>query len=260
MSSILDKIILRKREEIAQAKQKLALQDLQNLCNDAPPPRDFLKALRGYPEIRLIAEVKKASPSKGVIREDFDPVQIALAYESAGAAALSVLTDEHFFQGNLQYLTKVRQRVTIPVLRKDFIVDEYQVWEARAAGADALLLIAECLSDSQLRNLLTLTHSLDMTALVEFHSPDKLPMVLAARAPLVGVNNRDLNTFNVDLGHVVRMRSLIPKDVTLVGESGIASREDAMYLQGNQIDAMLVGESLMRSPDIQSAVRALLGK
>jgi indole-3-glycerol phosphate synthase len=260
MSSILLKIVQKKHQEIEQAKRNRTLAELQSRCHDAPKPRDFLMALRGYPEIRLIAEVKKASPSKGIIRQDFDPLSIALSYQSAGAAALSVLTDEHFFQGHLDYLREVRKHVTIPVLRKDFIIDEYQVWEAREAGADAVLLIAECLSESQLRDLLSLTHSLKMTALVEFHHAESLPMVLASKAPLVGVNNRDLNTFEVDLGHVVRMRASIPAEVTLVGESGIASRSDAVYLQENRIDAMLVGESLMRRPDIENAVTELLGK
>lgn len=259
MSSILQKIVSKKLEEIEQAKRRRPLQDLQAGCANAPQPRDFLGALRGYPEIRLIAEVKKASPSKGVIRKDFDPLAIAKAYQSAGAAALSVLTDEHFFQGHLDYLRQVRKEVSIPVLRKDFIIDEYQVWEAREAGADAVLLIAECLTESQLQNLLALTHDLRMTALLEFHETESLPLVLSSKAPLVGVNNRDLNTFEVDLGHVVRMRSQIPEEVTLVGESGIASRTDAIYLQDNHIDAMLVGESLMRKVDIETAVRELLG-
>jgi len=260
MSSILSTIVKKKYQEVEQAKAGRSLGQLQQDCSEAPAPRDFLNALRGYSEIRLIAEVKKASPSKGVIRADFDPVLIAKTYESSGAAALSVLTDEHFFQGHLDYLREIRKQVSIPILRKDFIVDEYQVWEARAAGADAVLLIAECLSETKLLELLALVHSLRMTALVEFHHADSLPMVLQSNAPLVGVNNRDLNTFQVDLGHVVRMRRLIPDHVTLVGESGIASRQDAVYLQENQISAMLVGESLMRSLDISAAVHALLGK
>lgn len=260
MSSILATIVKKKHQEVEQAKCERSLGQLQQACSEAPAPRDFLNALRGYSEIRLIAEVKKASPSKGVIRADFDPVEIAKTYEGAGAAALSVLTDEHFFQGHLEYLREIRKHVSIPILRKDFIVDQYQVWEARAAGADAVLLIAECLTETKLRELLALVHSLSMTALVEFHDEESLPAVLGSQAPLVGVNNRDLNTFQVDLGHVVRMRRLIPGHVTLVGESGIASRQDAVYLQENQINAMLVGESLMRSHDISAAVHALLGK
>lgn len=260
MSSILSTIVKKKYQEIEQAQSIRSLDEVKKSCADAPPTRDFLGALRGHPEIRLIAEVKKASPSKGVIRADFDPIAIASAYESAGASALSVLTDEHFFQGHLNYLREIRKLVSIPVLRKDFIIDEYQVWEARDAGADAVLLIAECLTESKLIELLAVVHSLKMTALVEFHNTESLPAVLGSGAPLVGVNNRDLNTFQVDLGHVVRMRSQIPKHVTLVGESGIASRQDAVYLQEHGISAMLVGESLMRSADISVAVRNLLGR
>lgn len=260
MSSILRKIVEKKRQEVEQAKLLRPLRELQSQASAAPAPKDFLKAVQGHPEIRLIAEVKKASPSKGVIRQDFDPVAIAKAYESAGAAALSVLTDEHFFQGHLEYLREIRKQVSLPILRKDFIIDDYQVWEARAAGADAVLLIAECLTENKLKELLSLAHALDMTSLVEFHDAQRLPAVLDAKPQLVGVNNRDLNTFEVDLGHVVRLRSKIPKEIALVGESGIATRDDAVYLQDNHIDAMLVGESLMRSQDIASAVRNLLGK
>lgn len=260
MSSILLKIVEQKVQEVQQAKARRALSDLQIACATCPEPRDFLGALRGFSEIRLIAEVKKASPSKGIIRADFDPVAIAKSYQDAGAAALSVLTDEHFFKGHLDYLTEVRKHVGIPILRKDFIIDAYQVWEARAAGADAVLLIAECLTKEKLHELLELAHKLGMNALVEFHHAESLPAVLAAKPPLVGVNNRDLNTFTVDLGHVVRMRAILPADITLVGESGIATRQDALYLEQNRIDAMLVGESLMRSPDVALAVRNLLGK
>jgi indole-3-glycerol phosphate synthase len=260
MSSILLKIVEKKRQEVEQAKLLRPLRELQTDATEAPAPRNFLKSVQGYPQIRLIAEVKKASPSKGIIRLDFDPVAIAKAYESAGAAALSVLTDEHFFQGHLEYLREIRKQVSLPILRKDFIIDEYQIWEARAAGADAVLLIAECLTENKLKDLLKLTHELDMTALVEFHAAERLPAVLDAQPLLIGVNNRDLNTFEVDLGHVVRLRSKIPKELAVVGESGIATRNDAMYLQENKIDAMLVGESLMRSKDIASAVRNLLGK
>lgn len=260
MSSILEKIVLKKHKEVQEAKTHRNLEQLQRACESAPEPRDFLGALRGYPRIRLIAEVKRASPSKGVIRQDFDPVAIAQAYQRGGAAALSVLTDVHFFQGHLDYLTQVRKHVAIPILRKDFIIDPYQVWEARAAGADAVLLIAECLTKDMLSDLLELASMLRMTALVEFHHAESLSSVLDSKASLLGVNNRDLNTFEVDLGHVVRMRAQVPEHVTLVAESGIATRTDAVYLEENKIDAMLVGESLMRSPDIELATQNLLGK
>lgn len=259
MNSILEKIVLKKHQEVQEAKTHRNLEQLKGACQGAPEPRDFLGALRGHSQIRLIAEVKRASPSKGVIRQDFDPVAIAQAYQRGGAAALSVLTDVHFFQGHLDYLTQVRKHVAIPILRKDFIIDPYQVWEARAAGADAVLLIAECLTHAMLLELLELANRLRMTALLEFHHAERLSSVLDSKASLVGVNNRDLNTFEVDLGHVVRMRAQVPEHVTLVAESGIASRTDAVYLEGNKIDAMLVGESLMRSSDIELATRNLLG-
>jgi indole-3-glycerol phosphate synthase len=211
-------------------------------------------------EIKLIAEVKKASPSKGVIRADFDPVTIAKIYEAHGATCLSILTDEQFFQGSLEYLRQVRQAVSIPVLRKDFILDTYQLVEARAAGADAVLLIAECLDDCNLRKLHNEALELGLTPLVEFYEPENLDRVLAAGASLIGVNNRDLRTFQVDLDHTIRMREKVPLDCVFVGESGIETRADALRLQSADVDAMLVGESLMREPDIGAAVDHLLGK
>jgi indole-3-glycerol phosphate synthase len=215
--------------------------------------------LSGGPPIRLIAEVKKASPSKGVIREDFDPVEIAQIYESHGASCLSVLTDESYFQGSLEYLRRVRAAVGLPVLRKDFIIDPYQVVEARAAGADAVLLIAECLDDEMLKTLHDAIVALGMTPLVEFHEPDNLNRVVAAGAKLIGVNNRDLRTFNIDLDLTIRMRRKIPADRLVVGESGIRVREDAQRLEAAGVAAMLVGESLMSKADIGAAVDAILG-
>lgn len=259
MSSILQKIVKTKWEEVAIAKRQRPLEGLKRDVAATAPPRDFLGALAGHSKMRLIAEVKKASPSKGVIRDPFDPVAIALAYQSGGAAALSVLTDVSYFQGSLDYLRKIRQVVDLPVLRKDFLVDPYQVWEAREAGADAVLLIAECLSPEMLKELYELTCELGMTALIEIHAQRNLDPVLALRPKLIGVNNRNLDTFTVDLGHVVRMRALIPQEVTLVGESGIATHGDVAYLKENRVGAILVGESLMRKPDVEVAVRELLG-
>ncbi len=225
----------------------------------APPPRDFLAALSGGPPIRLIAEVKKASPSKGIIRADFDPVAIAKLYAASGLA-LSILTDTEYFQGSLEYLKAIREVVDLPLLRKDFIIDEYQVYEARAAGADAVLLIAECLSPIQLGNLYALIRQLGMHALIELYDPQNLPAVVATGTPIIGVNNRDLHTFEVDLERTLRLQQQIPRDRLLVAESGIASRADVMRLQQSGVAAMLVGESLMRQPDISLAVRTLLGK
>src|SRR5436190_2013347 len=244
MTTILDQIVAAKREEIERAKAKLPLVELRARLADAPSVRDFFGPLATSGPIRLIAEVKKASPSKGVIRADFDPVAIARAYEAHGASCLSVLTDEQYFQGSLEILREVRQAVGIPVLRKDFILDTYQLLEARVAGADAVLLIAECLDDCNLRKLHNEAIELRMTPLVEFYEPENLERVLAAGAQLIGVNNRDLRSFAVDLAHTIRMRQKVPLDCVLVGESGIDSRSDVLRLEAAGVDAMLVGESL----------------
>src|SRR5690349_5139026 len=259
LATILDEIVSTKREEIARAKERLPASELQRAIKDSPQVRDFFTPLAAGGSIKLIAEVKKASPSKGIIRKDFDPVQIALAYESAGATCLSVLTDEPYFQGSLDYLRQIRAAVTLPLLRKDFILDSYQLLEARAAGADAVLLIAECLDDCNLRKLHNEALELGMTPLVEFYDPENLPRVLAAGAQLIGVNNRDLRTFVTDLGHTVRLREQVPLDAVLVGESGIHTRADVLRLQEAGVDAMLVGESLMAQDNIAAAVRILLG-
>jgi indole-3-glycerol phosphate synthase len=258
--TILDKIVATKRLEIERAMSARPLAALRAAVADAPPVRNFFGVLAAGGEIKLIAEVKKASPSKGVIRADFDPVTIAKIYEAHGATCLSILTDEQFFQGSLEYLRQVRQAVSIPVLRKDFILDTYQLVEARAAGADAVLLIAECLDDCNLRKLHNEALELGLTPLVEFYEPENLDRVLAAGASLIGVNNRDLRTFQVDLDHTIRMREKVPLDCVFVGESGIETRADALRLQSADVDAMLVGESLMREPDIGAAVDHLLGK
>ena len=208
--------------------------------------------------IRLLAEVKKASPSKGVIRHHFHPVDIARAYETGGASAISVLTDEPFFQGKLDYLTQVRDAVSIPILRKDFILDEYQIYEARVAGADAVLLIAECLPGDELLHLYQCVRELGMHALIELYEPIHLDRVLATGTQLVGVNNRDLRTFAVELEHVIRLRTQIPASVTLVAESGISNHDDVRRLEEAGIDAILVGESLMRQADVRRAVEQLM--
>ena len=259
-ATILDKIIAEKRREIAKSRLETPEPQLRDAVAEAPLPRDFFGALAGEGPLRLIAEVKKASPSAGVIREDFDPVAIAKIYEAHGASCISVLTDKPFFQGDLAYLRAVRNAVALPVLRKDFIVDSYQLLEARAAGADAVLLIAECLDDCNLRKLHNETVALGMTPLVELYEPANLPRVLEAGATLIGVNNRNLHTFEVDLGHTLRMRREVPADCVLVGESGIRDRQDVEQLEAAGVDAMLVGESLMRKPDIGAAVDALLNR
>jgi indole-3-glycerol phosphate synthase len=259
MATILDTIVATKYDEVRRAKAALPEQRLRDCLADAPPVRDFFAALRGGETIRLIAEVKKASPSKGVIREHFQPVEIAETYQKHGASCISVLTDEQYFQGSLKYLSAIRRAVDLPVLRKDFIIDPYQVIEARVAGADAVLLIAECLDDDLLRQLIAATVELQMTPLVELFEPDNLSRVLDTGVRLVGINNRDLHTFSTDLEHTIRLRRRVPPDRLIVGESGIRTRADVERLQLAGVDAMLVGETLMACEDIGAAIDRLLG-
>ncbi len=256
--TILEKIVAVKRQEIAHNRLHCPETQLSGLLATAPPVRDFYGPLAEQGRLSLIAEVKKASPSAGIIRTDFDPVEIAKIYAAHGASCLSVLTDQQFFQGSLEYLRQVREAVSLPVLRKDFIIDRYQLLEARAAGADAVLLIAECLDDSQLRTLHEETIALGMRPLVELYDPANLKRVLAAGATLIGINNRNLHTFTVDLEHTLRMREQVPPTCVLVSESGIRTHADVQRLAEAGVDAMLVGESLMRQADIGTAVRALL--
>ena len=258
--TVLDRIVAAKRIEIAACRERTSEAELRRRLTEVPPPRDFFAAIAAPGPIRLIAEVKKASPSAGVIRSDFDPVRIAQIYQQHGASCLSVLTDEPFFQGRLEYLAAVRDQTAIPVLRKDFILDSYQLLEARAAGADAVLLIAECLDDCNLRKLHNETIELGMTPLVELYDPENLDRVLEAGATLIGVNNRDLRTFKVDLEHTLRLRPRVPDHCVMVSESGVKTREDVARLEAAGIDAILVGESLMREPDIGAAVDRLLAR
>ena len=260
MPNILDQIIATKHQEVAAAKAAVAERELRAQLRDLPPTRGFFAALAAEGPIKLIAEVKKASPSKGIIREDFHPVEIAKTYAAHGATCISVLTDEKYFQGSLDYLRAIRAAIDIPLLRKDFIIDTYQLVEARLAGADAALLIAECLDDCNLRKLHNEALELGLTPLVEFYDPENLPRVLAAGATLIGVNNRDLRTFVTDLNHTIRMRQDVPAECLLVGESGIHSRADVEKLAAAGVDAILVGESLMLQPDIGAAVDRLLGR
>jgi len=257
--NILDEIVASKRSEVDAARRRLPLEELEERAAVAPPVGGFRAALAGAGPIRLIAEIKKASPSAQVIRADFDPVTIAQTYQEHGASCLSVLTDTSYFQGCLAYLAQVRASVAIPLLRKDFFIDDYQVVEARSAGADAILLIAEILDDVTLCQLLEQARHLGMAALVEFHDAVNLPRVLASGADLIGINNRDLRHFGTDLEHTLRLRDQIPPEVVLVSESGIRSRRDVERLEAAGVSAILVGESLMRAPDIGLAVERLLG-
>lgn len=256
MSNILEKIVKHKRAEIESAVQNLS--ELKALIRDVALPRDFVAAL-SEPGVSLIAEVKKASPSKGVIREDFHPVEIAQSYALGGAHCLSVLTDSHFFQGHLDFLKSIREVSELPLLRKDFILSELQVYEARAAGADAVLLIAECLTPDELRRLHDLICELGMTPLVEFYEYENMQAVLDCQPRLVGVNNRDLRSFEIDLNHSGRIRAEIPKEILFVSESGIFTQEDVRRLAEWNVDAMLVGESLMRQGNVVTAVQNLIG-
>jgi indole-3-glycerol phosphate synthase len=259
MTTILDEIIATKHREVAAARRRMPLAEMEDQAAEAPPVRDFRAALAGPGPIRMIAEVKKASPSAGVIRADFDPIAIARTYQAHGAACLSVLTDAPYFQGHLSYLARIRASVAIPLLRKDFLIDEYQVVEARLAGADAVLLIAEVLDDEALPRLLARARGLGMAALVEFHDEANLERVLAAGADLVGINNRDLRRFVTDLELTLRLRDRIPPEVLVVSESGIRTRRDVERLEAAGVSAILVGETLMRAGDIGLAVEQLLG-
>jgi indole-3-glycerol phosphate synthase len=259
MSTILDRIVTSKRKELAEAQAAVPHRELERRLPQAPPVRDFRAALERPAGIQFIAEVKKASPSAGVIRDDFDPVAIARTYERHGAACISVLTDAPFFQGSLGYLSAVRQAVALPLLRKDFLLDPYQVTEARVAGADAVLLIAEILNDATLASLLNAALALGMQALVELYEPENLPRVLDSGARLIGINNRDLRTFTTSLEHTLRLAPRLPPDVCLVSESGIRNRADVLRLEQAGVRAVLVGETLMRAADVGGKLDELRG-
>ncbi len=259
MTDVLSEICDTKRTEIEAAKSRVSEAELKSRLTDVTPPRDFLAALNATSGIGLIAEVKKASPSAGLIREDFDPVEIATIYESAGAACISCLTDESYFQGKLEYLTAIRSAVSIPVMRKDFILDRYQVTEARAAGADCILLIAECLNDCTMRDLYFYASELGMECLVEVYDPENLDRVLKLEAPLIGINNRNLKTFETDLKHSTDLAARVPATAYLVSESGIRERSDVEHLLQFGVRGILVGETLMRQEDIAAKVQELLG-
>ena len=254
---ILDEIVAARRESLAQAQARVPLGDLERHPAYREPRRGFTARIAGT-RPAIIAEVKKASPSRGVIRADFDPVAIARAYAAAGAAAVSVLTEEAFFQGQLEHLEHIREQITLPLLRKDFLIDAYQVVEARAWGADAVLLIVAILDDSQLRDLLAASRQAGLDALVEVHTQPELERALRAGTTLIGINNRDLHTFVTTLATGERLRPLVPPDVTAVAESGIESAADIGRLRAAGFEAFLIGESLMRAPDPGAQLRALL--
>lgn len=262
--NILEKIVWHKETEVAQMRERLPLNELQQKVSGAPNPRDFLGALRAAAPSAIIAEVKKASPSKGVIREDFNPVAIAQSYQTGGAACISVLTDEKFFQGSFKYLAEIRQAVEVPLLCKDFVIYPYQIYLARLHGADAVLLIAAILSDKDIEYFVKIVKALGMTPLVEVHTLEELDRVLAIEGvTLVGINNRNLEDFSVDLQTTVgllkeRGSQLQDRGILVVSESGLHAPADLSLVADAGADAVLIGESLVKQPDTKSAIAALV--
>ena len=262
MSDILQKILAAKRDEIRVAQAERSHDDVEAAARAAPPARDFVGALRakiGAGQPAVIAEVKKASPSKGVLREDFDPASIAASYERAGAACLSVLTDRTFFQGSPDYLVAARDACSLPVLRKEFIVDEYQVAESRALGADAILLIVSALDDERLVALERAAIDHGLAVLVEVHDAGELGRALELATPLIGINNRNLRDFSVSLQTTIALLPSIPRDRIVVTESGIVAQRDVAQMRRHDVHAFLVGEAFMRAPDPGKALTALFG-
>ena len=258
---ILDKILQTKQQEVAVARQQLSLAELRQKLTGLQATRGFARALRqrSAAGIAIIAEVKKGSPSKGIIRADFDPVAIAQSYQRAGATCLSVLTDEQYFYGSLDYLGQIRGIVELPLLRKDFIVDPYQVYQARLAGADAILLIAAALTDEQLREFSELARELRLDTLLEIHDAEELERALELPVDLIGINNRNLKTFVTDLGITEQLAGRIPKQQLAVAESGINNRTDIERLRAAGAGAFLIGESLMREENIEAKLSSLIG-
>ena len=260
--TILDKIVGYKREEVEAAKQRVPLHELERQISGMAPPRGFrakLQTKRNAGEFGLIAEIKKASPSKGMIREDFDPPVLARAYEDGGATCLSVLTDKPSFQGDLAYIQRVHAASTLPVLRKDFFLEPYQVAEARAAGADCILIILAMIDDAVARDLLAEAKRHRMDMLVEVHDEAELDRALALDADMIGINNRDLRSFATDLGVTERLAPRIPPSVLVVAESGLSTPIDLQRLAEIGVTTFLIGESLMRQADVAAATRALIG-
>ena len=256
---ILDTIIAHKQQELQIEEEQVPLATLKSKLANLPPTKDFRAAIAQSDNINLIAEVKKKSPSKGIIREDFDPIQIAETYAKNGAAAISVLTDVRFFDGRLDYLSSIRQVVDVPLLRKDFTIDPYHIYQARVASADAILLIVAALTKDQLREFMDIAESLSLASLVEVHTDTELEIALDVGAEIIGINNRDLRTFHTDLATTFSLQEFLPTGKVVVSESGIYTRADVESLREAGVDAILVGESLMRSPDIGEQVRKLIG-
>ncbi|MBF0252680.1 MAG: indole-3-glycerol phosphate synthase TrpC [Candidatus Omnitrophica bacterium] len=256
---ILNKIIEKKTEEVASAKKKLPLSGLkEKVGSGTGQPGFFKKAISRKGHINLIAEVKKSSPSKGIIRGDFDPVHIGMSYQSAGASAISVLTDERFFDGKLKYIKMIKERVSLPILRKEFIIDEYQIYESSVAGADAILLIARILTKDELVHFVSLSKDLGLDTLVEVESEEDVEKADFSHASIIGINNRDLGTFHVDFSKTERLIRLIPENKTIVSESGIKTYEEVMFLKSLGVNAVLIGETFMREQNIAAKVREVM--
>jgi len=254
---MLNRIIAEKREEVEQRKKDIPVSSLKERIAQRQAPLDFDHALSGG-STRLIAEVKRASPSRGLLCPNFDPVELAKTYAQGGAAAISVLTEANYFQGSIEHLAAIREEVRLPLLRKDFIFDQYQIYESGAYGADALLLIVAILSQEQLEGLLSLSRSLGLSCLVEVHNEAEVERALLSGAKIIGINNRDLNTFTVDINTTCRLCSLIPEGRIVVSESGIRSRGDVEKLKGWGVNAVLVGETLVTAGDILTRMREII--
>jgi indole-3-glycerol phosphate synthase len=255
---MLDRIIAQKREEVEQRKKLATMAYLQQRIAHQKPPLDLAPTLKGD-HIRLIAEVKQASPSRGVLSPHINPTKLARTYTEGGAAAISVLTETEYFMGSIEHLAAIKEVVGLPLLRKDFIFDPYQVYESRAYGADALLLITAILSQGQLKELVSLSHSLGLECLVEVHNEGEVERAVLSEAKIIGINNRDLNTFVVDINTTHRLRPLVPKEKIVVSESGIKSRKDMEKLGKWRVDAVLVGEALITAGDIRAKMKELIG-
>ena len=244
--SILEKIVLNTKDNLVHKKAELPLEQIKSSLEDLRLPKGRFKDMISTKDEAIIAEIKKASPSAGIIAEEFDPVKIAVEYEAFGASALSILTEEDFFMGSVNYLKEVKKVTALPILRKDFMIDEYQIYESKLIGADCILLIVSILSDSQIENFINIAKKLELDYLIEVHDENELRRIEHFEDALIGVNNRDLKTFEVDLGNSVRLRNLFKQKNIFIAESGIQSREDIDYLKLNNIKVFLIGESLMR--------------
>ena len=255
---MLSRIIEEKRRVVEESRREKPMEDVVREAKNICVKSSFKKNISRPHHINLIAEIKKASPSKGILRGDFNPVKIAITYQANGASAISVLTDERFFEGRLEYIKKIKENVSIPILRKDFIIDEYQIYESVVAGADAILLIADILSTNELIGFYNLATTLGLDVLIEVHNEEEVEKALATDGGIIGINNRDLHTFKVDFGVTQKLSRLIPQNKVMVSESGIKSHEDVMFLKSLGINAVLIGEAFMEASDIASKMREIM--